>query len=133
MADTFKFELVSPERVVLSEDAEQVVLPGSEGDLGVLPGHAPLIATLRPGVLDVRLPGATRRIYVRSGFAEVEPERLTVLAEMAFDVDAGDAPATIERELDMARSDLAAAATDEARFIAQEAIDRLSRLQPARA
>ncbi len=133
MADTFKFELVSPERVLLSEDAEQVVLPGSEGDFAVLVNHAPMIATLRPGVLDVQLPGSTRRIFVKGGFAEVEPDRLTVLAETAFDADASSASKEIASELATAEAELAAAKDDDARFIAQSAVDRLRVLQGSRA
>ena len=67
MAGTFKFELVSPERVLLSEDAEQVVVPGADGDFGVLVGHAPLVSTLRPGMLEVLLPGKKRRVFVKGG------------------------------------------------------------------
>ncbi len=79
---TFKFELVSPERLLLSEDVEQVVVPGSEGDFTVLAGHAPVLSTLRPGVMDVKLPGGkAKRLYVKAGFAEVDPESLTVLAQ----------------------------------------------------
>jgi len=129
MADTFKFELVSPERVLLSENAEQVVLPGAEGDFGVLPNHAPMIATLRPGVLDVQLSGGPRRIFVKGGFAEVEPDRLTVLAETAFDADASSAGTAISSALATAEAELAAAESDEARFSAQTAIDRLRALQ----
>lgn len=129
MADTFKFELVSPERVLLSESAEQVVLPGAEGDFAVLANHAPMIATLRPGVLDVQLPGGPRRIFVKGGFAEVEPDRLTVLAETAFDADASSAGTAITSALASAESELAAAESDEARFTAQTAIDRLRALQ----
>jgi F-type H+-transporting ATPase subunit epsilon len=129
MADTFKFELVSPERVLVSEDAEQVVVPGWQGDFAVLPGHAPVISALRPGVLDVRLPGSTRRIFVKSGFAEVEPDRLTVLAEGAFDVEDAEASEIIERQLESAQAELAEAADDDARFAAHEAVERLRRLQ----
>jgi F-type H+-transporting ATPase subunit epsilon len=78
------FELVSPERLLLSKTVDMVVLPGSEGLFGVLGGHAPLIATLRPGVLDVHENGAvTDRIFVGGGFAEVTPDRCVVLAETA--------------------------------------------------
>jgi F-type H+-transporting ATPase subunit epsilon len=129
MADTFKFELVSPERVLVSEDAEQVVVPGWQGDFAVLPGHAPVISALRPGVLDVRLPGSTRRIFVKSGFAEVEPDRLTVLAEGAFDVEDTGASEIIESQLEAAQVELAEAADDDARFAAHEAVERLRRLQ----
>ena len=133
MADTFKFELVSPERVLLSENAEQVVLPGAEGDFAVLPDHAPMIATLRPGVLDVQLPSGPRRIFVKGGFAEVEPDRLTVLAETAFDADASSASASISSALAAAEAELTAAESDDARFVAQTAIDRLRALQGTRA
>ena len=128
MADTFKFELVSPERVLLSEDAEQVVLPGVQGDFAVLPSHAPMLSMLRPGVLDVELSDGTRRVFVKGGFAEVEPDRLTVLAQTAFDVDASSAASIIASELKIAQTELDEAADDEARFIAQEAVDRLRAL-----
>jgi F-type H+-transporting ATPase subunit epsilon len=124
---TFKFELVSPERVLLSADAEQVVLPGTEGDFAVLAGHAPVIATLRPGLLDVQLAGSKRKLYVSGGFAEVEPDRLTVLAPKALDGDQVDR-AAVAAELAIAEADLAAAKDDEARRLAGEAVDRLKAL-----
>jgi len=133
MADTFKFELVSPERVLLSEDAEQVVLPGVQGDFAVLPNHAPMLSMLRPGVLDVQLPSGPRRIYVKGGFAEVEPDRLTVLAQTAFDTGASTAAASITAELAAAQAELDEAKDDDARFMAQEAVDRLRSLQAGRA
>jgi F-type H+-transporting ATPase subunit epsilon len=84
MADQFQFELVSPERLLLSEPVEMVVVPGVEGDFGVLPGHAPLVSTLRPGVIAVFEGGkVVQRIFVASGFAEVTGERCTVLAQQA--------------------------------------------------
>lgn len=132
MADTFKFELVSPERVLLSEDAEQVVLPGAQGDFAVLPRHAPMLAMLRPGVLDVQLPGRARRVFVKGGFAEVEPDRLTVLAQTAFDPDSASAASTIAAELATAQAELSEAKDDDSRFIAQEAVDRLRSLQSGR-
>ena len=132
MADTFKFELVSPERVLLSEDAEQVVLPGVQGDFAVLANHAPMLSMLRPGVLDVQLPGGTRRVFVKGGFAEVEPDRLTVLAQTAFDAEASSAPKAIQTELTAAQAELDEAKDDDARFMAQEAVDRLRALQAGR-
>ena len=87
MAGTFKFELVSPERILLSVDADQVVVPGADGDFAVLAGHAPVITTLRPGVLDVTRRRHKSALFVKSGFAEVDPTRLTVLAQKAYDVD----------------------------------------------
>ena len=78
---TFHFELVSPERLMFSGEVTQVDVPGEEGDFGVLAGHAPYVATLKPGVLTIFSEGGERRILVRGGFAEVGPGGLTVLAE----------------------------------------------------
>ena len=87
MADQVKFELVSPERLLLSTDVDSVVIPGAEGDFGVLPGHAPLISTVRPGVLEVFQGNkAEQRFLVVGGFAEVTPQGCTVLAEHATPV-----------------------------------------------
>ena len=87
MADQVKFELVSPERLLLSAEVESVVIPGAEGDFGVLPGHSRLISTIRPGVITVFQGGrATDRIFVEGGFAEVTPQGCTVLAERATPV-----------------------------------------------
>ena len=85
MAGKIAFELVSPERLLESSEADMVVVPGSEGDFGVLPGHAPIISTLRPGVIEVYDAGTVRqRIMVTGGFAEVSNDRLTVLVEEAM-------------------------------------------------
>jgi F-type H+-transporting ATPase subunit epsilon len=85
MADRVQFELVTPERLLLSEMVEMVVVPGTEGNFGVLPGHAPLISSIRPGMIDVyEGQTITRRIFVVSGIAEVTPERCTVLADEAL-------------------------------------------------
>lgn len=127
MAATFKFELVSPERVLLSADAEQVVVPGADGDFAMLPGHAPVVSTLRPGILEVTLAGSKRRIFVKAGFAEVEPERLTILAEKAYPTEELTG-ATLAREVKAAEADLAAANDDESRARAHEAIERLKAL-----
>ena len=132
MAGTFKFELVSPERILISADAEQVVVPGGDGDFAVLVGHAPVISTLRPGVLDITLPGSRRRVFVKGGFAEVEPDRLTVLAEKAIDVEELDA-ASIARELEVAEASLAVAKTDAAKMHAEFLVDRLRSLQSGKA
>jgi F-type H+-transporting ATPase subunit epsilon len=77
------FELVSPEKLVFSGDVSQVDVPGAEGDFGVLEGHAPLVTTLRPGILTVHGSGGAQRIVVLGGFAEVSSEGLTVLADVA--------------------------------------------------
>ena len=87
MTNTVEFELVSPERLVKSQPVEMVVVPGAEGDLGVLPGHSPLIAEVRPGVIDIREHGeVSEQIFVSGGFCEVSPERCTVLAEEAIPI-----------------------------------------------
>jgi F-type H+-transporting ATPase subunit epsilon len=83
---TFLFELTSPEKLVFSGDVEHVVVPGSEGEFGVLADHAPLIAMLRPGILTV-VGANERRFVVRGGFAEVNPKGLTVLADFAAPVE----------------------------------------------
>jgi F-type H+-transporting ATPase subunit epsilon len=125
MAGTFKFELVTPERMALSQDAAQVVVPGVEGEFTVLPGHAPVISALRPGIIDVTLPDASKtRIFVKGGFAEVDAGHLTVLAERALDVVAMDA-ATIAAELETAEADLASATDDAGRLAAASAVERL--------
>jgi F-type H+-transporting ATPase subunit epsilon len=80
---TLHFELVSPEKLVFSGEVEQVDVPGAEGDFGVLEGHAPLVTTLRPGILTVHAAGGAQRIVVLGGFAEVSAEGLTVLADVA--------------------------------------------------
>lgn len=85
MPDQVSFELVTPERIVLSELVDMVVVPGTEGNFGVLPGHSLLVSTIRPGTIDVYQGGAvTRRIFIAGGFAEVTPERCTVLANGAL-------------------------------------------------
>ena len=83
-----KFELVSPERLVLSEELNMVVVPGAEGDFGVLPGHSPMISSVRPGVINTYVDGTiTSKIFVAGGFSEVTGSRCTVLAEVALPVD----------------------------------------------
>jgi F-type H+-transporting ATPase subunit epsilon len=80
---TFHFDLVSPEKLLFSGEVEQVDVPGAEGDFGVLAAHAPMVSTLRPGILTVRGAGGEQKIIVLGGFAEVSAEGLTVLADVA--------------------------------------------------
>jgi F-type H+-transporting ATPase subunit epsilon len=80
---TLPFEFVSPESVLFSGDVDQVDLPGAEGDMGILPGHAPLVTTLRPGIVTIFRDGKREPIVVTGGFAEVSPAGLTVLADKA--------------------------------------------------
>jgi F-type H+-transporting ATPase subunit epsilon len=106
MPDRVQFELVTPERLLLSEMVEMVVVPGTEGNFGVLPGHAPLISSIRPGTIDVyEGQTITRRIFVVSGIAEVTPERCTVLADEALPADELDRGA-IEAELQTVQGNL---------------------------
>ncbi len=127
MAGTFKFELVSPERILMSVDADQVVVPGADGDFAVLAGHAPVIATLRPGVLDVTSAAGKKRLFVKAGFAEVDPTRLTVLAQKAYDVDDMSTD-IIAAELKTAEAELAGAQTDDAKMMADTLVAELKRL-----
>jgi F-type H+-transporting ATPase subunit epsilon len=87
---TFHFDLVSPEKLLFSGDVSQVDLPGSEGDFGVLAGHAPIVTTLRPGILVIHGEGGALRVVVNGGFAEVSPAGLNVLADLAVPVDEFD-------------------------------------------
>ena len=124
MAGTFKFELVSPERVLLSEDVEHVVLPGIDGDLGVMQGHAPLVVTLRPGTISVINGGTTRKIFVKDGFAEFTPDTLNVLAEQAVSLEGAGRDA-VAGLIASAEKDLEDATDDGKRFMAHSALDAL--------
>jgi len=83
MADTFQLEIVTPEKMVVKESAEEAQIPGKQGYLGILPGHAPLITELAVGEITYRAGGATHRLAVAWGFAEVLPDKVTILAETA--------------------------------------------------
>ena len=99
MADRVQFELVTPERLLLSEMVEMVVVPGTEGNFGVLPGHAPLISTIRPGMIEIyEGQRVARRVFVVGGIAEVTAQRCTVLADQAMPPEDLDRTA-IEAEL----------------------------------
>lgn len=84
---SFHFDLVSPEKLLFSGDVDQVDLPGAEGDFGVLAGHAPLVALMKPGVLVVHEGGRKHRLVVMGGFAEVNAQGLTILADFADTVE----------------------------------------------
>ena len=117
-----EFELVSPERLLLSQAVDMVVVPGEEGDFGVLVQHAPFISAVRPGVIAVHDGGkVTERIFVAGGFAEVTPARCTVLAEQALSVTEIDRQA-VEQQLKDAREDLADAKNDQERAAATRQI-----------
>lgn len=131
MAEKLNFDLVSPERLLLSEQVDMVTVPGAEGDMGIMGGHAPVMSTLRPGVIGVQVEGQPeRRYFVRGGFAEVTPAGLTVLAEHTVPLAELDAEA-LAREIANAEEDLADAKSDEARQRAQEKLDQLKSLREA--
>ena len=123
MADErVEFELVTPERLVISRGVDMVVVPGAEGDFGVLPGHTPMISTVRPGIVNVyEGREIVERMFVAGGFAEVTAARCTVLADRAVAVDELDRAAA-EQTLKDAREDLADAKTDDERREAEKQI-----------
>ena len=130
MADKLHFNLVSPERELMSRDVDQVDIPGTEGWMGVLPNHSPLMTALAPGMVKIRDGGEEKRIFVRGGFAEISPAGLTVLAEEAMPAEELDA-ARIAQSIKDAEEDVADAETDEKKLAAQQALDSLKELQAA--
>jgi len=131
MAEKIHFDLVSPERMLLSEDVDMVTLPGAEGYFGVLAGHAPVISSLRPGVIEVT-GGSTPnlRLFVRGGFAEVNAKKVIVLAEEAIPMADFDV-AALDRRLADTEEDLAIAKTDAERARVSEQLDHLRQLRAA--
>ena len=121
---TFAFELVSPARLLFSGDVDQVDVPGSEGDFGVLAGHAPFVTTLKPGILTIKERGSSKRLYVRDGFAEVNAGGLTVLAEYAIPVEELDA-GQLASEIATAEERVSEAKDGPARDRAAERVDQL--------
>lgn len=129
MAEKFQFDLVSPEKLLYSAQAEQVVVPGVEGDFGVLAGHAPVISIVRTGLVEVKgSEDGDLRIFVRGGLAEVTPAGLTVLAEEAMpfeDLNAADLDSRIKN----LEEDVADAKDDRARHRAGDALDQLRQVR----
>ena len=133
MADLLHFELVSPERLLRSGDVYMVVVPGSEGDFGVLVGHAPLMSTIRPGAIMVYAGGMNdvpERIFIDGGFAEVGANGLTILAESAVPVAEIDVEATAA-SLATARETLRAASGEAAVKAAEAQVARFEAMQAA--
>ncbi len=131
MADLLKFELVSPERLLSSGDVQQVVVPGTEGEFTVLVNHAPVLSTLKPGVVTVTdESGSEERIFVRGGFAEVNPAGLTILAEEAIATSELSADNLAQKVKD-AQEDVDDATDAEKKRRAQETLDHLTELQSA--
>jgi F-type H+-transporting ATPase subunit epsilon len=128
MAETFKFELVSPERLLFSAEVEQVLVPGAEGDFTMLARHAPLLTALRPGLLEIGAGNERKRYFVRGGFAEVSPAGLVVLAETAIDLVELDR-AVLDEAIKDAEEDVADAKDDSVRDRANAKLDHLRHVQ----
>ena len=131
MAEKIHFDLVSPERLLLSEDVDMVTLPGTEGYMGVLAGHAPVITSLRPGVIEVK-GGETAdlKLFVRGGFAEIDAKKVVVLAEEAIPMADFDI-AALDQRIQDTEEDLVAAKTDAERTRVAEQLDHLRQLRAA--
>jgi F-type H+-transporting ATPase subunit epsilon len=128
---SFKFELVSPEQLLVSENVESVVIPGAEGEMTVLEKHAPTMTTIKPGVVTVKpVAGAERKYVVFGGFADILPESCTLLAESAVavgDIDREE----LSRRIQNAREDLNDAKDDESRTKAETYLAQLTTLEGA--
>jgi F-type H+-transporting ATPase subunit epsilon len=125
------FDLVSPERLLISAEVDQVDVPGSEGDFGVFAGHAPVMTTLRPGVLSIVTAGRSpEKFFVRGGFAEVTLQGLTVLAEEAMPLAELNA-ATLDQRIQNAEEDITDAKDAAARDRAQTTLNQLRELRSA--
>ncbi len=127
MAEGLKIEIVSPERLVLSEVVTSVTVPGTEGYFTVMDDHAPFMTTLRPGFITVNRSGQDEIFFVKGGFADVSPEGLTILAERSVplnEFDHGD----LQAQIKAAEAELAAAATPEEKSYAQEVVSALLNL-----
>ena len=127
MADKLHFDLVSPEQRVFAGEVDQVVVPGADGEFGVLAGHAPFMSTIRSGAIAIHVGGDVTRTFIHGGFAEVTSEGLTILAEEAIDLASVDA-ADVERELTEAREDLGQARNEDETRDAQGRIEKFEAL-----
>ena len=131
MAEAFQFELVSPERLLVSEQVESVVIPGAEGEMTVMAHHAPVMTTIKPGVVTLKTAaGKEERYVVFGGFADIVPSGCTLLAESAVavkDVDRTD----LARRIQEAREDAADAKDDQTRSKAEQFLSQLTTLESA--
>lgn len=130
MADKLHFDLVAPEARVFAGEVDMVVVPGSEGDFGVLAGHAPFMSTIRSGAIAIHDGGQVTRTFIHGGFAEVTPDGLTILAEEAIDLTEID-PAEVERQLSEARQDLGQARDEAEERDAENLVHKLEALMSA--
>ena len=130
MAEKITFDLVSPERLLLSRPVDMVTVPGTEGYMGVLAGHAPLVTTLRAGMIDVQVGGRDDRYFIRGGFAEIGPAKITVLAEEAIPMTELDL-AVLDQRITDAQDDEIAAKSESERQKASQMVDDLKLVRAA--
>lgn len=123
MADRIQLEIITPERRMLSEAVDAVTVPGLNGELGILPGHTPLISQLRTGILSYTQGGTARRLHVSGGFVEVSDDRVSVLADVAEQPDEIDV-ASARQERERAERELSASANETEFEAAQERLER---------
>jgi F-type H+-transporting ATPase subunit epsilon len=128
MADTFHFELISPEQKLFSSNIPEAVLPGQEGDLAAMPGRALMIMKLRPGILTIRSKEAEKQYFLRGGFADVGPEQTTVLAEYAIPL-AELTSEVLDDEIAQAQQAFDEAPEDGRRISAWDRLERLQALK----
>ncbi len=131
MAETFTFELVSPEKLLVSEQVESVVIPGTEGEMTVMANHAPVMTTVKPGVVTVKTAaGAQERYVVFGGFADIVPAGCTLLAESAVHIDDLD-KADLARRIQAAKDDVEEAKHHNHRTKAEDFLNQLTTLEGA--
>ena len=130
MAGKITFDLVSPERLLLSKPVDMVTVPGNEGYMGVMAGHASLVSTLRAGMIDMEDDGQDTRFFIRGGFAEINAEKITVLAEEAIPFTELDI-AVLDQRIADAQADEIAAKTDADRARAAQLVDDLKLVRAA--
>lgn len=130
MADKLHFDLVSPERRLFQGDVDMVVVPGEDGDFGVLPGHAPVMSAIRSGAISVHDGDDVRRTFIHGGFAEVTPDGLTVLAEEAIDLAAVDRE-QLAKDLTETKEDIGLARDDLERTLAEAKLAKFEALTEA--
>ena len=130
MAEKIHFDLVSPEKLLLSQPADMVTVPGTEGYMGVMAGHMPLVSALRAGMIDMKNDGVDTRYFIRGGFAEINATQITVLAEEAIPMTELDL-AVLDQRIKDAQDDEIAAKTDADRLKAGQMVDDLKLVRAA--
>jgi F-type H+-transporting ATPase subunit epsilon len=130
MVEKIAFDLVSPEKLLLSVKADMVTIPGTEGYMGVMAGHAATVTTLRAGMIDVQVDGRDDRYFIKGGFAEINAAKVTVLADEAIPMTEMDL-AVLDQRISDAQEDELAATTDAARQKAAHLVDDLKLVRAA--